>query len=100
MSVWTSPGLGRDPARGEVFASPLPYTPTATALVVALLVGGDLLAFGLCAWAAQAIRLVLFGPMPHSVTLWAAAAWWLAFRFYERLYPGYGLSGPDELRRA
>lgn len=87
-------------ARTHVSPLPLPFRWRAPALVIGLLVAGDLVAFGFCAWLAQSIRLVLWGPMPHSLTLWSAGAWWIAFRFYERLYPGYAQAGPDELRRA
>ena len=38
--------------------------------------------------------------MPMSPAFFAASAMWLAIRFAGGLYPGYGLSGPEELRRS
>lgn len=68
-------------------------------LVGACLASGDVVAFGVSAWAIQYVRGLLLGPMPHSETLWGVAVAWLALRLYAGLYPGYGLSGPEELRR-
>lgn len=78
----------------------MPCRVVAGFLVAGVLVGGDLLAFGTSALLVGYLREALWGPMPHSVTLWSAGLWWLGLRFYEELYPGYGLAGPEELRRA
>ncbi len=91
----------REAVRAAVHGAPLPCRVIAPALVGAALIGGDLLAFGVSASLAQLLREALLGgPMPHSETLLSAALLWLALRFYEELYPGYGLAGPEELRRA
>jgi Undecaprenyl-phosphate galactose phosphotransferase WbaP len=47
-----------------------------------------------------ALRAVFAGPMPMSPAFVAASVLWLAVRVLAGLYPGYGISGPDELRRS
>jgi Undecaprenyl-phosphate galactose phosphotransferase WbaP len=93
----TPPGSAAEPAtEGRPLACSIP----APALVAGLMILGDVAAFLLCAWVAQLVRGLLWGPMAHSFTLWSAGLWWLGLRLYERLYPGYGLAAPEDLRRA
>jgi Undecaprenyl-phosphate galactose phosphotransferase WbaP len=79
---------------------PLAYRVPNPVVVRGFLVAGDIFGFLLCAWLAQLIRYLLWGPMPHSLTLWSAGACWVGMRLYEGLYPGYGIAAPEDLRRA
>ncbi len=84
----------------EVVGQPLSCRVVSGSLVAGALIAGDLLAFGASALLVQDLRESLWGPMWHSGTLWSAGLWWLGLRYFEDLYPGYGLAGPEELRRA
>ena len=45
-------------------------------------------------------RALVYGPMPLSPAFMACGILWIALRYFAGLYPGYGLSGPEVLRRS
>lgn len=50
--------------------------------------------------AVREARAVFYGPMPLSPAFMACGFLWIALRYFSGLYPGYGLSGPEVLRRS
>jgi Undecaprenyl-phosphate galactose phosphotransferase WbaP len=64
-----------------------------------VLLVGDLLSFALATVLVDSLREFFFRSAAYSGALWAGAIGWLVLRAYEGLYPGYGLAGPEELRR-
>jgi Undecaprenyl-phosphate galactose phosphotransferase WbaP len=51
-----------------------------------------------CAVLADALRGMLLGPMPYPTGLAEAGVVWILLRLAGQLYPGYGLTPPEELR--
>lgn len=68
---------------------------TACALALA---AADLLAAGLAVAAAVGLRTWLRGAPMYPTGVEGAVAVWLLLRLFRGLYPGEGLSGPEELR--
>ncbi|HJQ20141.1 MAG TPA: exopolysaccharide biosynthesis polyprenyl glycosylphosphotransferase [Gemmatimonadaceae bacterium] len=78
---------------------PLPWHSVAKYSGAALL-ATDIVALVLARETVLETRAVLFGPMAMSPAFFAASILWIAIRFVMGLYPGYGLTGPEELRRS
>lgn len=103
VAVRTSPpahGSERMGGNGAAFAAAIPASRGAPALVPAcVLAAADLAAFLACAALAHGLRVALLGPQPYPGSILWAGAFWLLLRAFAQLYPGYGLSPPEELRR-
>lgn len=84
-----------------VFAhrEPLPWLSVARYSGIALVLA-DVAALLLAREAALGIREMLFGYLPMSPAFFAASVMWLTIRLVMGLYPGYGITGPEELRRS
>jgi Undecaprenyl-phosphate galactose phosphotransferase WbaP len=96
-------GIGAPAQQGEQAAPQAPPRPCRAPrpwVPGMVLLTGDLVAFAACALAADSLRELLFRSAAHSGVLWAGAVVWIALRAHEQLYPGYGLAGPEELRRS
>ena len=86
---------------GSAAPRPLPWRSSAAAVSTAALIASDVVAFAMAAAVATLARFVLRGPMPLSPGVWiGGGVLWLALRAHSRLYPGFGLAPPEELRRS
>jgi Undecaprenyl-phosphate galactose phosphotransferase WbaP len=78
---------------------PLPWHRVAN-LSGAAMMGADIVSLFAARELVLLSRELLVGPMAMSPAFFAASLLWLAIRVMMGLYPGYGITGPEELRRS
>jgi Undecaprenyl-phosphate galactose phosphotransferase WbaP len=82
-----------------VHRDPLPWHRVAN-LSGAAMMGADIASLLVAREGVLLVRELLIAPMAMSPAFFAASLLWLAIRVMMGLYPGYGVTGPEELRRS
>ena len=93
------PRSGPAPGEGSRSPEPLPWKGASRWSVFALL-AGDVASLWLARELVLALRVSLFGPHGMVPAFPEASLLWLTMRLFYGLYPGYGVSQPEELRRS
>ena len=79
----------------------LPFKRAAGVVAMLVLLGTDTGAVLLAGYSVRALRNFLVrGPMPLTEAFFATAVLWIAVRAFYGLYAGFGIEGPEELRRS
>jgi Undecaprenyl-phosphate galactose phosphotransferase WbaP len=81
-------------------ADPLPFRRTAGATSAIALAATDVMVLLLTGYGVRALRAALLGSMPLTPAFVATGVLWVGLRAYSGLYPGFGVHGPEELRRS
>lgn len=91
----------RRPSRegGVPRTGPLPWNSTARTLSIVALVAADALAWLVCIAMIYGIYMIIWGTVPFLWVIWMPGLVWIVFRAASQLYPPYGISQPEELRR-
>ena len=85
--------------RGSPALQPLPWRRSAPLVSSLALLAADLAAWALAGALVYVLRTSVWGPGPYVWIMALASVGWLLSRGFSKLYPGYGLSPIEELRR-
>lgn len=84
----------------DVEVEPLAWRMSSPVAATAATLAADVVALSAAAALALVLRSVLWGFVPLPNAFAVAATLWFALRAHAGIYPGYGISAPEELRRS
>jgi Undecaprenyl-phosphate galactose phosphotransferase WbaP len=87
-------------ARIRTKAAPLPWRTVSPRATVLALVTADVLAWLISVVIVFIVRTIIWGPLPLFWALYVTGTTWIVFRAASGLYLPFGISQPEELRRA
>ena len=94
-----TPPSGVSPGEARGLREALPWRGASRWSVVPL-IAADVASLWVARELVLALRVSLFGPHGMVPAFFAASVLWMTMRLFYGLYPGYGVSQPEELRRS